>query len=276
MVSRPFHQLRRALRRERPAWPAPVYPPKTPAIASDPPPSPATLTEAATTGDAIQGVLDILSKLTPSELGDAQIERYRSMLGRFGKYLRYGDLTTVLWAAATLLQPTSYLEIGVRNGRSAAIVGAVAPDCTIYGFDLWVREYFADPTEGPDFVRQELRNVGHRGHVELVPGDSTESLPEFLRAHPDLFFDVIAIDGDKTPSVVASDYANALPRLKIGGVIATDDLAFAPPLLSVWRELVGRDSRYLNWQLGGAGAVALALRIGDVPWISAWSQGQPT
>ncbi|MEX1253745.1 MAG: class I SAM-dependent methyltransferase [Dehalococcoidia bacterium] len=255
--------------------PAPQYLSNTPAIAFDPPPSPSTLAEAAASCEATAAVLDILAKLTPSELGDAQIARFRSIQQQFGRFARFADLTTVLWACATLLQPQSYLEIGVRNGRSAAVVGATAPDCAIYGFDHWVREYFADPTLGPDFVRSELRAVGHRGHVELVAGESQESLPEFLSEHPDLFFDLIAIDGDKTPAVVASDYANALPRLKIGGVIVTDDLAFAPALIQVWQELVGRDSRYLKWPMTGAGAVTLAIRIGgDVPWVTAWSAGQ--
>ena len=31
-----------------------------------------------------------------------------------------------------------YLEIGVRRGRSMAMVASQAPDCSMLGFDLWV------------------------------------------------------------------------------------------------------------------------------------------
>ncbi len=227
-----------------------------------------TLAEAATSCEAMVAVVEILSKLTQSEMIEAQQIHFRAMLQRFGKFARYADLSTALWAAAKFVEPRSYLEIGVRTGRSAAIVGAVAPDCAIHGFDLWIRDYFVDPVLGPDFVRDELRAVGHRGPVELVSGDSRESLPDYLSKHPDLFFDLIAIDGDKTLRVASSDYANALPRLKIGGIVVTDDLAFAPSVLRVWREMVARDSRYVKWQLAdtGSGLVGLAIRIADDPW----------
>jgi len=86
-----------------------------------------TLAEAATSCDAMEAVVEILSKLTQSEMIEAQQIHFRSMLERFGKFARYADLSTVLWAAAKFLEPRSYLEIGVRTGRTAAVVGATAP-----------------------------------------------------------------------------------------------------------------------------------------------------
>jgi hypothetical protein len=141
-------------------------------------------------------------------------------------------------------------------------------DCAIYGFDLWQEVYFADPNLGPDFVRDELRRVGHRGAVELVSGSSAETVPSFLRDHPDLYFDLVTIDGAKAFEIVASDYANALPRLKIGGVIVTDDLAFAPALGRIWHELVGRSGRFIAAQFSGAGGVSAAIRFAGEPWQS--------
>jgi predicted O-methyltransferase YrrM len=216
--------------------------------------------------EAVASVIQVLKKLTASEETAAQQTRYGSMQEQFGSYLRYADLNTVLWAAAKLLRPTNYLEIGVRRGRSAAVVGAVAPDCAIYGFDLWQEVYFADPNLGPDFARDELRRAGHRGAVELVSGNSAETVPSFLREHPDLYFDIVTIDGAKAFDIVASDYANTLPRVKVGGVVVTDDLAYAPQLGRIWHELVGRSGRFIMAPFSGAGGVAAAIRFADEPW----------
>ena len=102
----------------------------------------------------------------------------------------------------------------------------VRPQCAIYGFDLWVPDYAGGPNPGPEFVQEELARVGHEGDLVLESGDSRTTLPAFLERHPDLYFDVITIDGDKSVPVVASDYANALPRLKIGGVVVTAIFGF--------------------------------------------------
>jgi predicted O-methyltransferase YrrM len=260
-----LQRLRRAWLRRRPL-PAPAFRPGTPRIDAPQIPNPMTLREAATSPDAVAFAIELLGKLTPSKETGAQQQFYREAQEQFGRYLRYADLTTVLWAAATLIRPRSYLEIGVRNGRSSAVVGAVSPDCAIYGFDLWQPGYFADPTQGPDFVRDELRRVGHRGPLELVSGDSMETVPAFLREHPELFFDLVTIDGAKYVAVVASDIGGTLPRLKVGGIIVTDDIAFAPPLLRVWRELIGGSGRFIACELTGAGAVTAAVRFSDEPW----------
>ncbi len=259
-------RFRRAFERRRPL-PRPAYRPGTPSTGG-PTPTPATLAEAATSPEAVAGVVQLLGKLTPSEETGAQQLFYGKLQEQFGRYLRYADLNTVLWASATLVRPTSYLEIGVRRGRSAAVVGSLWPDCAIYGFDLWQEVYFADPNLGPDFVRDELRRVGHRGAVELVSGSSAETLPSFLRDRPDLYFDIVTIDGAKAFDIVASDYASALPRVKVGGAVVTDDLAYAPDLGRIWNELVGRSGRFITCPLATAGGVSAAIRFADEPWRS--------
>ena len=60
-----------------------------------------TLREAATSPDAVAFAIELLGKLTPSQETAAQQKFYRGAQEQFGKYLRYADLTTVLWAAAT-------------------------------------------------------------------------------------------------------------------------------------------------------------------------------
>lgn len=276
-----------SLRRIRTAWqlvrplPAPRYVSGTPKIdayqqlamfQAPNPLTPLTFTQAATSGEAITFVTELLGKLTPDDEGAGLRTFYRSSQAQFGKHWRFADLYTTLWAASTFIQPASYLEIGVRRGRSAAVVGATCPDCPIFGFDLWTPDYIGAPNPGPDFVRGELRSAGHRGTVELISGDSQGTVPGFLAKHPDLYFDLITVDGTKSLMGVAADFANVLPRLKVGGVVVSDDMPYVPILRRVWSKFIQRDGRYMACSPTGAGGTAAALRIADEPWRVAMRQ----
>jgi len=226
------------------------------------PPTISTIAGAALSFEAVDFVIGLLRKLTPSEESEGQEIFYLWAQGKFGRSWRYADITTVLCSASMAVRPKAYLEIGVRRGRSAAVVGAISSDCAIYGFDLWLPGYANAPNPGPDFVRGELRAAGHAGEVTLVSGDSKKTVPAFLREHPGLFFDLITVDGDHSVAGAARDLANVLPRLKIGGVIVFDDVCSAPSLLRVWGRFVKDDARYRSWEFTEAGAgIAAAIRV---------------
>ncbi len=262
---------RRALlewERRRP-FPLPRYIAGAPKVGGDVPmgyfpPTIATLEAAAVSTEAADFVMSVLERLTPIDELAAQQLFYGWARGKFGKHWRYADRLTVLCSAAYFVRPSNYLEIGVWRGRSAAVVGAISPDCAIYGFDLWIPEYAGAPNPGPEFVRGELKTIGHRGNVVLESGDSLKTLPAFLSQHPDLYFDLITIDGAKSVLSVASDFANALPRLKIGGIVATDDLPINPVLRRIWERVIVRDGRYSSWEFIDAKVgVAAAIRVAD-------------
>jgi len=264
-------QLRDGWNRVRPL-PLPGYAADTPATDRSNPwvrLTAQTVAEAATAHESASFVADVLSRLTPcAGLGDLTESRafYRDAVLEFGRHWRYADLLTTLRAAASLIRPSSYLEIGVLRGRSAAVVAASAPECAIYGFDLWQPQFAGMPNPGPDFVRQELCAVGHSGATVLVSGDSHRTVPAFLREHPDLYFDLVTIDGDKSVLGAATDLANTLPRLKVGGIVVSDDLAIFPPIMRVWEKMIRRDSRYSSWEfLDGEWGVAAAIRLPDQP-----------
>ena len=226
------------------------------------PPTISTIAEAALSREAAEFVVALLEKLTPTDESRGQELFYRWAQGKFGKHWRHADNTTVLTAASMAVRPKAYLEIGVRRGRSAAVVGATAPECAIYGFDLWLEDYAGLENPGPEFVRRELRAAGHTGAVTLVSGDSRSTVPAFLNEHPDLFFDLMTVDGDHSVAGAARDLASVLPRLKVGGVIVFDDIASAPSLARVWRWFVKGDDRYRSWEYDDAGAgVAAAVRL---------------
>jgi predicted O-methyltransferase YrrM len=248
----------------------PRYLPDTPRIGGsellDPflPPGAETLGAAATSPEAIAYVLEFVQKLTPSLELTEQLSYYLWSRERFGSSWRHADLTTALWAAATLIKPNSYLEIGLRRGRSAALVGSLRPECAIYGFDLWVPDYAGVDNPGPEFVREELQRAGHAGEVVLVSGDSHQTVPAFFRQHPDLFLDVITVDGEKSVPGVADDFANTLPRLKVGGVLIYDDLPFFPTSRRIWDKVINRDRRFVSWEFTGARTgVAIAVRVDE-------------
>ena len=244
----------------------------TPRVGADRPldlylfPNTMTLAAAAMSEEAVNFVVDLLDRLTPTEETLEQQAFYRLSQAQSQRFWRSADITTALWAAAMLIQPNNYLEIGVRRGRSAAVVAATCPDCTIYGFDLWIADYGRASNPGASFVRKELRAVGHEGHVTLVSGDSSETVPAFLQAHPDLYFDLITVDGDHSSQGASTDLANALPRLKVGGIVVFDDICARTGLNRVWEKVVKRDTRYVTWEFTDAGyGVAAAIRISDRP-----------
>lgn len=263
------YRLRRRWEWSRP-FPLPSYTKGTPAIRGSGdlkvflPPNPSTLGAAAQ--QATPMVEAVLAKMTQNDTTVAVRAYYRTAREKFGDAWRYADLPSMLWAAATLSPPVSYLEIGVRSGRSVCVVGAAAPACDVYGFDLWTPEYAGAENLGPDFVRGELKAVGHTGGVTLVAGDSRQTVPAFLREHPDLYFDLIAIDGGKSTSIVSSDYVNALPRLKVGGVLVSDDMNLAPHLRRIWQTMIRDDARYVTWEFAeGTVGVSAAVRMADEP-----------
>jgi predicted O-methyltransferase YrrM len=221
------------------------------------------LGERALSREVYGRALEILDRLDP----DDYVDYVRAFVARGyelgGDRWRYADITTVLCAAAEAIRPDSYLEIGVRRGRSMAIVGSVAPGCSMVGVDMWLAEYAGMENPGPAHVRDELRRVGHDGPVELLSGNSHQVLPKLFRDRQELTFDLITVDGDHSPRGARRDIRDVLPRLRIGGVIVFDDVRhpYHPKLGSVWRRAIGRDPRYATWEFDDVGyGVALAVR----------------
>jgi len=212
-----------------------------------------------------------MQKAAASLIERLESDNYVEFLKRFyaegaaqaGADWKYADITTALLAAATLARPANYLEIGVRRGRSMAAVASVRPEIDIVGFDLWMEDYGGMPNPGPDFVRDEMRRLGHQGKLELISGDSHATVPEYFRRHPQAFFDLITVDGDHTDQGARLDLRDVLPRLAIGGVIVFDDIASrgAPFLRDAWNQYVGTDSRFSCWEFDELGfGIALAVR----------------
>lgn len=205
------------------------------------------------------------ARLTPDAYS-RYITEFRAEGGRkFGECWQYLDIVDVLASAALLIKPTSYLEIGVRRGRSFTTVGAAAPSCALVGMDMWVKDYAGMDNPGPDFVREELRRAKHRGPVDFISGNSHEKLPELAASRPDRRFSMITVDGDHSDEGARQDLLDVIPMLEVGGVLIFDDVAHPlhPNLLAVWRNAIrdsGVDIRTFEYGSLGYG-VAFGVRV---------------
>lgn len=215
------------------------------------------------TATHVTEALELLQRLEPDAYSVYVSEFYRRGLADHGRHWRYADLVTAALVAARWVKADSYLEVGVRRGRSVCAVAKARPTCDILMFDMWMAGYAGMDNPGPDLVRGELDKVGHRGRRDFVDGDSHQTLPAWFKDHPDAYFDLINVDGDHSVEGAAQDIADVLPRLKIGGVFLFDDVAnpYAPGLLEVWNELVVADPRFSTATYTSAGyGVGLAVR----------------
>jgi hypothetical protein len=144
-----------------------------------------------------------------------------------------------------------------------AMIAASCPQCNIVGIDLWLSDYAGLQNPGPDFVRSEMEKLGYHGNLELLSGDSHSVLPDYFRRHPDLFFDLITVDGDHSEDGAEQDLHAVIPRLKIGGLVVFDDICHPshPYLDRVWKKVICDDPHFATWKFDELGyGVAVGIR----------------
>ena len=224
-----------------------------------------TLAEAIVTDPEryIAEAIHLLESLSADEYSRYMEAFYREGLKRFGARWGYADIVTVLLGLTDALQPRNYLEIGVRRGRSVCAVASKAKDAEIVMFDMWIENYAGIENPGPEFVRSELKKVGHQGKIEFINGNSHDTLPEFFVSHPEKKFDLITVDGDHKNLGAAQDICDVLPRLAVGGAVVFDDVCHpkTPGLRDVWRRMVVESHRFSSWTYDEVGyGVGFAIR----------------
>lgn len=222
-----------------------------------------TIGELAMSPAILDETWRVLARLEP----DDYLEYVRQFVAegrrRAGDGWRYADIVTALAAACDVVRPSSYLEIGVRRGRSMAVVASRAPHCRMIGIDLWTSDYAHMENPGPAHVEKELRECGFAGEMELISGNSHDVLPRLFAERPDLAFDLVTVDGDHSVLGAALDLRDVLPQLAVGGALVFDDIAHPahPRLADVWRRVVARQRRYSTWEFDDVGyGVAVAVR----------------
>jgi len=223
-----------------------------------------TLGYQMTQAKTVRKVLEILENLTPNEPSIEFVKKfYKKGLDKFGDDWNYGDINTALFVISKNLSIENYLEIGVRRGRSMAVLASQSPEASIFGFDLWIEGYGGSENPGESLVKEELTKVNFSGKLELIEGDSKKTIPSFFKKNKDLYFDVITVDGDHSIGGAVKDLKNVISRLKIGGILVFDDISSQehPYLNSTWEKVIKRRDNFYSFEYSDLGlGVAIAIR----------------
>lgn len=230
--------------------------------------SPKLIVNLARSTTVRQNVISALSKFDLDDRELAMFNWFKYGVENYGANWPYIDSLTVLYAAAIILRPKNYLEIGVRGGRSCFVVVSACQSVNVFGFDLWIENYAGRPNPGPEFVRNQISSLGHTGELRLTTGNSQKTVPHFLRKN-NIKFDLINVDGDHSPSGAFRDLKNVVDNLKEGGVIVFDDIAHLllhHDLLNVWNNFIRRHSELTSFTYTELGrGVAIAVKRSLMP-----------
>jgi predicted O-methyltransferase YrrM len=118
--------------------------------------------------------------------------------------------------------PKHILEIGTRNGGSLVQLLSAYQEfdqLSVVCFDLW-REIGS-----PKKVKSNLEKLNIPiTFIEFISGDSTQTVPEYFRKHPDRKFDYVLVDGGHESEVARADLENVVDRIAPGGFLIFDDI----------------------------------------------------
>jgi hypothetical protein len=102
---------------------------------------------------------------------------------------------------------------------------------TDYADDMKFRQKFVSAAGEKSISRQQLMDVlKHKGtheFVELVEGDITKTVPNYIKKHPELRISLLNLDTDiYEPAVTVLEYL--YPRIVTGGILLIDDYGVFP------------------------------------------------
>lgn len=111
------------------------------------------------------------------------------------------------------------MEIGFNAGHSANNFLENNPSLSLVSFDLGYHSYVA--------VGKEYIDCKFPGRHELILGDSTVSVPEFINQRPHEKFDVIFVDGGHSYEVAKQDMENCRKLAHESTIVILDDTYFS-------------------------------------------------
>jgi predicted O-methyltransferase YrrM len=125
-------------------------------------------------------------------------------------------------------KPHNIIEIGFNMGHSSLIIcdtivrmkqdGEFDDEpVTINIFDICEHEC---TVENFEILSESVKPYGI--FMNLIPGSSLDTIPNFMKAH-DIMFDFVEIDGCHTYECLLKDVENTWDRVKPGGIIYIDD-----------------------------------------------------
>ncbi|ELT90606.1 hypothetical protein CAPTEDRAFT_191993 [Capitella teleta] len=106
-------------------------------------------------------------------------------------------------------------ETGFNAGHSTLIWLASKNSTKVFSFDLGNHEYAKKMAE-------HLQSK-YPGRLTVTWGDSTKTLPEFRKGHPEVKCDLLIVDGGHTVPVATADFENLREMANAGNIVVFDD-----------------------------------------------------
>ncbi len=181
------------------------------------------------------------------EWSSAQKERYASFVDQLKKTMAsHGQFGLIQMEGNSALYPDQYriyseiakldlvrtvCETGFNAGHSALMWLNGKPNTVLYSFDIAKHSYVMPMVR----VMKSL----FPGRLHFTPGDSTESLPHFIKKNPHVNCDLVVIDGGHSGIVPKLDFEN-LKKMVIPGslhMLLIDDLPSSNSVIkNMWNE----------------------------------------
>lgn len=154
-----------------------------------------------------------------------------------GEPFEYGaDQAELDYLGSLAARPGTRLicEVGFNCGFSSWAFLKASPSVLVWSFDL---ANYAYSTAAKAHVDELFP-----GRHTLIQGDSHFEIPAFAKAHPDLRFDVIFVDGDHTLEGARADLADLRALATADTVLVMDDIMpwrwFGEGPTAAWQEAV--------------------------------------
>lgn len=153
-----------------------------------------------------------------SDIGDFYHIKTREFIASGGVEIRMA-----VRAAAKVIKPKLYFEIGVRYGWSAAQAAVEMGDNGYVTLvDMWQTNYAGLETKGPEYALAQIEQmVGHDVMASCFNGDSHLILPRICKS---MKIDLATVDGDHRATGAWADLCDVMPYVNVGGAVIFDDL----------------------------------------------------
>ena len=171
------------------------------------------------------------------------------------RYEGLPSLYPVLDRMAREYDPSSYLEIGVRDGASLVCVLCAALHIQrLVLADTWESDYGGTGRASHQHISVLLAALGATKNTLFLDGDSKATVPSLTEK-----FDMALIDGDHSNEGLLADLHSVFPLLSPSGILVCDDISNPkhPDLGRIVREFTQQNGlRTVMWDVRGVGAAA--------------------
>ena len=134
--------------------------------------------------------------------------------GQFSRMPQLKAYATLVWTKRKEIR--TICETGFNGGHSTMLWASIIPTVNVVAFDMCLGSRC-------DVGQRFFDNLFPNASLQIVRGDSTKSLPEFLKEHHDLC-NFISVDGGHFNDVPRLDIENMVRLAKPNAVIVIDDV----------------------------------------------------